>query len=437
MITLNNGQQTAVDAVVSGFLEHDVPGLTIIGEGGTGKTTCVMSAVQRLLDAGLKVLFCAPTNKAVKQGERSAREFGLSLNNIAFQTLHSALGLSLLPDEENKFAAQLGKGVFDLFDVCVCDEASMLSKIVLNKYLLPAAEEHNVKLLLMGDDMQLPPVKEPKSLAFEVFPCYRLSKVERQDESSEILTVTGLLRTAIDTDKMFKHPQGVAGAVEDVQAVQFLKTVVESFDLDTDLDKQRVLAWRNRRVDEINAAIRRKIYGREADRFEVGERVVTGAPIKGDSSVILSTAEECIVKKVAESSVYDEDSDEDYKTHLLVLSPIFASGTPQVMAHVLHESEEERYWGRLNELATKAKAQPSMARNYWARYHQFKDLFATIKYCYCLTVHSSQGSTYDTVFVDVKDILANNLRRERQRLLYVAYSRPRKRLVINKRGYVA
>ena len=335
MITLNPGQKAAVEGVVSGFLESNEKGFVVIGEGGTGKTTSVMEIAQRLLDAGLKVLFCVPTNKAVKQLEKSAKAYGLSQDNVAFQTLHSALGLALLPNEEQKYAAQVGEGVFDIFDVCVCDEASMLGKVLLHNYLLPRAEEQNVKLLLMGDDMQLPPVKETKSLAFEIFPQYRLTQVERQSESSEILTVTGLLRTAIEGGKVFKHP-AVQGAVETVRAIDFLPRLLEEFTPETDLEKVRVLAWRNRRVDDINAAIRTKIYGKDTERFEVGERVVTGAPIKGDESILLSTDEECIVQYCREDSLFDEDSGEDFRTYMLALKPVYAEGG-QVFAHVLHE----------------------------------------------------------------------------------------------------
>lgn len=78
-----------------------------------------------------------------------------------------------------------------------------------------------------------------------------------------------------------------------------------------------------------------------------------------------------------------------------------------------------------------------MARTYWAKFHQFKELFDTIKYVYCMTVHQSQGSTFDTIYVDTKDLLRNRIRKERQRLLYVAYSRPRSKLVINRKSYVA
>lgn len=433
---LNSDQQFAVDTVVSGFLERDLKGFTVIGEGGTGKTTSVMNAVHRFLDAGLKVLLTAPTNKAVKQLEKSARAYDLPMDNVAFQTLHSALGLAMLPSEENKVAVRAGKGVFPIFDVVVVDEVSMLSKRALFDHLLPEAEKEGVKLLFMGDDMQLPPVKEKKSEAFEVFEKVRLTKVERQAGDSGILMLNAPLRAAIQAGARFMAPENFGPGVDVVQAAGFLKHVLTQFDADTNLDEQRVLAWRNSRVDEINSAIRRKIFGPRAERFEVGERIVTGGPIRSDDITLLSTDEECVVNAVQEGTVEDEETNELYKTHLLVLNPIHAD-IKQVFAHVLHEQEVDRYWARLNELASLAKKLPAEARGYWAQYHRFKDLFSNIRYCYCLTVHRSQGSTYRRAFVDLNDILSNNIRSERQSLMYVAFSRPSEELVINKRRFVA
>lgn len=432
----NPGQEAAVERAVSGFLEKDLKGLTIIGEGGTGKTTCVMAAADRWLHAGLKVLFTAPTNKAVKQLEKSAKAYGLVSDEMEFKTLHSALGLALLPSEENMYPHKLGNGVFSLYDIAVVDEVSMLGKRALFDYLLPDAAVHNVQLLFMGDDMQLPPVKEKKSPAFEVFETIRLTQVERQAGDSGILALSGLLRTAIDTNRPFLSPETCGNGVTVIKTAEFLKHVVDAFDADTDLDDQRVLAWSNRRVDDINRAIRQKIYGKGAARYEVGERVVTGGPIGTEGVRLLSTDEECIVHSVIDSSVEDEDSGESFNTLMLVLNPLH-SPVKQVFAHVLHKDDQARFDARLAYLAEQARKVKSESRRYWARFHKFKGLFADIRYCYCITVHRSQGSTYKRTFVDVVNILENKTRTERQSLLYVGYSRSSLELCINKSKYVA
>jgi exodeoxyribonuclease-5 len=52
-----------------------------------------------------------------------------------------------------------------------------------------------------------------------------------------------------------------------------------------------------------------------------------------------------------------------------------------------------------------------------------------VDYAYASTVHKSQGSTFDTVFVDRRDLQACR-GDERDALLYVAVTRPSRRLAL-------
>lgn len=436
-MSLNTDQKSAVEWITKNILEDLQKGMTLVGAGGTGKTYCIMTAVARLQEAGLKVLLTAPTNKAVKQLEKAGREFGLSMNNVAFQTVHSALGLAMLPNEDRKFAVRAGKGVVGLFDVMVVDECSMLSRYAMFDHLLPDCETHRTYLVFMGDDLQLPPPREPISPSFTEFPQFRLEQNMRQADG-QLLTVNGMLRTAMMSEKPFKAPEVEGSQVVEVKAAHFKKAVVEAFDIDTDLDSQRVLAWTNKRVNELNQAIRTKMFGKNCDPYVEGERVVTGSPIKSPETgdIILGTDEECIVHHVdTGSSVWDEESGQDYATIRLVLEPLYTEG--QVVCEILHMDDIDRYRERLESLASQARKDQINRRRLWAKFWAFKELFADIRHCYCITVHRSQGSTFDRVFVDVKDILRNNNRSERQRLLYVGYSRPRHELLINKSRYIA
>jgi exodeoxyribonuclease-5 len=440
---LNSGQAIAVNKALDAY-ENGGKGYTIIGEGGTGKTFSVMEVAVILLDGGLKILFVAPTNKAVKQLEKAARKYGLPMDKIGFKTAHSALGLSLMPTDERKYAAQVRDSVIGDYNMVVCDEASMLGETFLFDYMVPELENCGVFCLLMGDNMQLPPVKEKDSKAFGLYPTSELTQVERQKNNPDgtangILQLTHPLREAIKENRAFKFDVIPDHNVRVLKAADFLQAVVAEFDLNTDLEDVRVLAWRNYRVDDINKAIRAKIYGDKAARFEIGERLVTGSPITKGGEVELSTDEESLVASVRESTMFDEQTSEKWKTWLVTLNPVYADAR-QVFAHVLHEDEYERYQRYTNELAEKAKKASKSGGNagyHWKTLHQFKDLFADLKYCYCITVHRSQGSTFKRVMVDVKDLLDNPVRSERQRLLYVAFSRPQEELIINKFGFTA
>ncbi len=51
----------------------------------------------------------------------------------------------------------------------------------------------------------------------------------------------------------------------------------------------------------------------------------------------------------------------------------------------------------------------TIVRHLWEYYYrEYLDTFADVSYGYCITYHKSQGSTYNTVFVDVGNILNFN-----------------------------
>ena len=443
-ITLNSGQEVAVSAAFQSFMTRQVMGHTIIGEGGTGKTFCVMELARRILDEGKKVLFTAPTNKAVKQLQKTARAAGLDMNKCGFRTVHKALGLALLPTAERPNASQVKEPIIGDYDCVVMDEGSMAGEILLYNHLLPELDTMETYCLVMGDDMQFNPVKELQSLAFGIFPVSELTQVERQQNNPDgtpngILQITHPLRAAIKSKTAFKFNMVPEHNVTLLRDRDFLASVVAGFDLDTDLDNVRCIAWRNFRVNDINKAERKKLYGKDAARYEVGERVVTGGGIKdSQGEVILNTDEECIVRGMKESQLVDKESNNSYKTWLLTLEPIHDDSVKQVFAHVLHEDEYARHQKQLTYWADKAKAAEGSTKGYfWRKYHDFNDMFADIRYCYCITAHRAQGSTYKRGFLDVKDMLENPIRYERQRGLYVGFSRFSEHLTINKMGFTA
>jgi hypothetical protein len=69
-------------------------------------------------------------------------------------------------------------------------------------------------------------------------------------------------------------------------------------------------------------------------------------------------------------------------------------------------------------------------REFWAFYYeQLIDKFADITYGYSMTVHKSQGSTYERVFVDMEDIIKRNPKeRESFQCLYTAVTRASKEI---------
>ena len=66
----------------------------------------------------------------------------------------------------------------------------------------------------------------------------------------------------------------------------------------------------------------------------------------------------------------------------------------------------------------------------WNNYKKLKEINASIGYSYGFTVHKSQGSSFDYVFVDLQDILKCKEDVLRNKILYVACSRAKKKLYL-------
>ena len=118
------------------------------GSAGTGKTTLCKA----LIDGCYGVVVTAPTHKAKKVIEKSTGRKSL--------TIHKILGLR--PDTQVEefspnnllFGAQ-GEGILHEYKICVIDEASMLNVAIVD-LIKERATEWGIKIIFMGDEMQLP-----------------------------------------------------------------------------------------------------------------------------------------------------------------------------------------------------------------------------------------------------------------------------------------
>ena len=74
----------------------------------------------------------------------------------------------------------------------------------------------------------------------------------------------------------------------------------------------------------------------------------------------------------------------------------------------------------------------TVARHLWEYYYrEYLDTFADVSYGYCITSHKSQGSTYNTVFVDVGNILNfNRTVVDGLKCVYTSVTRPSENLYI-------
>lgn len=424
---LTNEQRIAVDKLHDFVQDRFKFFFILAGFAGTGKTTTVQTFVR---ETHAEVVLTAPTNKAVRILKGMAQEIGTG--NVVTATIQSLLGL-----RPNKAGADMefkaeGENTAENYDVVVVDESSMVSTELFS-LIKNTAFSTMTKFIFMGDPLQLPPIKEAISPTFSIPDQALLSQVMRHD--SQILRLATHLRAVLSGEESLNIQSDYDdnGGVYKVNWKVLRKQMVagytsESYDLHPDAFK--TLAWTNKTVQMYNEIIRESIYGRGvSEAFQEHERVVACAPImdlaerkkSGMAKSLLSTDEEANVIQIEQCPhpVYS-----NLKCHKLYLQNDYESGLKE--AYVIHEDSRRTYDSMLKRMADDAKAR----RGSWGAFWDAKELVHDIRSCHAITVHRSQGSTFDTTFVDAADILKNRNKHEALQCLYVAISRASKNVVI-------
>lgn len=417
-----NSEQSAALAAMREFLRGPEPFFLLRGSAGTGKTFCVRELARTMRD---RLVFTAPTNKATKVLRESVASKDYTPE---CRTIYSLLGLRLEASGEVKeLAAPEDPIDLSRFAAVIVDEGSMLAP-VLWRHIKLTAENFHVKFIVMGDPAQLPPVKEPRSPIWTEIACgAELTTVMRHD--NQILKLATALRNVVD------HPApriqlvsdfDESGGVWKLGAKDFLVEISKEVENGNFCKPEgtKLIAWRNVEVDRLNRIVRNQLYPDTAlfpgGFWQRGDRVIFTAPAKDfDDEVVATTDDEGAVESAA-AMKHPQEGLECYRINVMLDSGSI------VTAWVLHPSAQAEFTRKAAQLADEAKIAPRKWRQFWA----FKDTFHQLRHAYAITAHRAQGSTYDTAMVLWQDILMNQNRQEAFRCLYVACTRPKRRLVL-------
>lgn len=387
------------------------------GYAGTGKTFCISELVKSGALAPDKVVFTAPTNKAVKVLKAYLADAGIP---SACRTIYSLLGLSLQANGEVKELASREDSVdLSALDAIVVDEGSMVNTYLM-KEIRRAIDENDLKVIFMGDPAQLPPVGEITSPIWGVSSQFTLTKVMRYDNA--ILDLATRLRDIVD------HP-APAIKIETIEPVFVLKRPEFDAKILANLEllksgEAKVIAWRNVTVDTYNRTIRKAIFGPEAltEKWLPDDKIVALASLKNlDDETFMTTDEGATIIKIV---VGRHPKYSEYEIYNILVE--LENGTRQTI-RVPTPTGQFDLNNKLESLATEAKA----GKKYlWRTFWTLKEAFHEIRHAYAITTHRSQGSSYLKTFVDREDILLNRNRQEAFRSFYVACTRARKELNI-------
>lgn len=414
------------------------------GSAGVGKTFLANFIISEFSKIRRGLIYCsAPTNKAVAVLRGKVKQ----LSDLEFITTHSALRM------RKKVDRKTGKVSFQSYannkypilagvKLLVIDEASMLNTIMLDSIEKHAALQH-VKVLFIGDNKQLNPVGEDNSPVFERdYPTVTLTEIIRQGEGSPIIELS---RNIPSIWQPRREPIGWNGSGDvrdnrnDVGGYIYSKDfsrIVDTLAWVNGTDDLKYLAWTNKDVDNVNNIVRNKIYGRP-DRVQQGETLIFDTPylnIAGE--VVYYTNEEVKAEEVfvkTQSYYYPIKSNVvtgERKENKIVLTtycvnPDEYAGLKDGVL-VLHESSDVGFQKIVKEMTEKCYARDLE----WKDYFEFIEQFAKIKYNHAITVHKSQGSTYNKVIINVKNLSFNKKTEERQRLFYTGITRASELLIL-------
>ncbi len=274
---LTKSQEITAELLSEFYVDKNTNQIFLLrGYAGTGKTTLIAAFVKSLIISGIKVVLLAPTGRAAKVLSSYSGYPAYTIHKWIYRQQSQSDGMGLFVLNKN-----LSKNT-----VFIVDEASMLNNTsgddssfgtgrLLEDLLQFIAEGENCRLMLVGDDAQLPPVRldiSPaldkavlKSYGYEVTEI-TLNEVVRQAVDSGILSNATSLREMLDGKRVTVPKFNIIGFQDIVKlsGAELVETLETSYGR-VGMDETIVISYSNKRANKYNQGIRNQILWREEE----------------------------------------------------------------------------------------------------------------------------------------------------------------------------
>lgn len=462
-ITYNKEQQSAIVNAVSFLKTNTDPTqyYVIEGKAGTGKTTIAKEILKEFED---EQIYVAAVSHKAKGVIRSS--FGDDTRGKKFFSIAGLLGMKGINDNDTQTTKfQVGLKV-PLLDnppaLLVIDEASMITEDVLKKIIdINSSLSRPFQMLFLGDIGQIQPIRDEQSEFYrthkdllnkksDIFNSKHKSKLitrvrqgeanpilpyadyfweNSQKENPELNPTQHIVRNNQITDKgslLFSNSEGeVLNSV-----IKAVKNAVEK----GLTNHVKIVTYHVNEKTELNQKIHEALFGKDSD-YSKGDMLILNSPYDlPDVNATMENSSEIQIK-----SIQDTDVDE-FGVHTLYLetngTAYTRTGNEQkdCVIQVVSRNDIGLYNQKLQELASYAKRQTNRAlkKQAWSDFWEYKGRYADVDFGYAITAHKSQGSTYDIVVVDEKDIMGTTAtsNQEKSELIYTALTRPRKTAIV-------
>jgi len=424
--------------------DEEAAELYITGIAGTGKTTSLNSLLSYCSDNKIEAIATAYTHKACSVLKSK-------LNKEAkISTLHSFLKkcptINNAATKVTNIDGNKQVSTPDKVAVLFIDEFSMIGeKDFVDIACLQYGAENGellTKVVYIGDPNQLPPVKDIKAVVPHGDHWIKLTKVYRQENDNPLIDTLLQLNSFIDGAKLEPLKEN-ANFVRNCDIVNLYRKCTTT---------KVILAYTNAQVETLNAAVQ----GRHKPKIEDNifspstRKIYTLNSVEDKPPFIIDIRGKILelgskygtletlqsIKEVSFFTLTDYEDNETARAvifgHQRYLNVKAELGKLAVQSNkniTLKYGIDAKVWAQSNWREPLAKLRSSC----WKRYLSFKNNVICVDFVHAMTVHKSQGSTYENVFLDTIDISKSadfnyNLY---LKLLYVAISRASDKVYTN------
>lgn len=433
---LTNDQKKAYQDFITFLLDDNQSNLIIQGSAGTGKSFLLKYLITKGMEnyvATCKALnqeqkyhhfaITATTNKAVE----ALTDQHIYNNNkeTTVTTTASFLGLRVGYDPKlhkqhlipNDFK---NKGCIEHVIIFI-DECSMINA-ELFQYIQEKCK--NCKIVYIGDKYQLPPVKEKISPIYTCnYPEITLTEPVRNAGNQALVDLCTQLKNTCETGE-WNDIKAVPGSIEVIKDSSQWQSIIDNEFRTPDADK-KILAYSNGLVTSYveyimqlrgeNEYLASGSWYTSNNFYKLSHSYgISSLPV--DSPVMIKEVKDDVPEYIY--AYYrlnkDDEDDKNLLREIKVYSPLlqatwsaFTFARPELFQKymkLLYKSNPKRYYEVSQNTLDLRKAESS-------------------------TVHKSQGSTLDTVYIDLDDISKCTQKDLTAKLLYVAVSRAKSKVV--------
>lgn len=412
----------------------------VTGMAGTGKTTDLKHTIEYCIANEIDHVILAYTHKAcsVLRGKMP--------QGANIQTLHKFLkkrpGINTHATRPEHVQTTIKHGKSERPRVIFIDEFSMVGEkdyIDIVAVQDPEYEgQPQVKAVWLGDPYQLPPVRDAQSVNPRKPYWLHMTQIKRTD-NPDLQAAMNALVSYIDG----KAPQALEESAH-------LKRNVRIIDAYTNDDSDKVmLAYTNKRVQELNAMIAgrkepvpgdelfsptsrirykliKELYPNQVSYISTRDGLLGFGSKYESLEYLIAHADDLGVSFYEVVNLFTDEEEViavcfGHESHKLRLQELAAIATASNKAIEGTHGQQAAFWSKQNPTTKMARARAKA----WRDHLTFNDLVLCIDFPYAMTVHKSQGSTYDNVYIDTDDLYkcAETNFSLYLKLLYVAISR--------------